>query len=102
MTPWLVPLQPTNQTLSVVLNGVAYTLRVLWNTVAGYWVMDMYDSTGINPVLLGVPLVTGCDLLQQFDYLGIGGELWVQTSNDPYAPPTFTNLGVTSQLFYLL
>jgi hypothetical protein len=101
LTAYVIPLQPTNQLLSVTLNGVLYNLRVIWNAIAQIWVMDIYDSSS-NPVLLGVPLVSGGDLLWQFEYLGIGGQMYAQTSNDTDAPPTFTNLGVTSQLYYVI
>ncbi|WP_165667904.1 phage baseplate plug family protein [Metapseudomonas otitidis] len=38
-------------------------------------------------------LVTGCDLLAPYEHLGLGGVLWVQTTADPDAVPTFDNLG---------
>ncbi len=42
----------------------------------------------------------GTNLLEQYDYLGLGGVLWCQTTDDPDAVPTFGNLGVGSHLYW--
>lgn len=75
-------------------------LKLVWNTPANCWVMDMLDTEG-NPILRGIPLVTGLDLLEQFGYMKLGGQLLVQTDNDPDAVPTFTNLGSEGHFFFL-
>lgn len=54
-----------------------------------------------TPVRSGVPLVTGADLMEQFEYLGLGGELVVQSDTDVDAVPTFSNLGTIGHLYYL-
>lgn len=94
-----IPLTPSPQVLTTALSGVTYTLTIKWNTVAECWMMDIGDQSN-NPLVQGIPLVTGSDLLAQFEYLGIGGALTVQTDNDPAAIPTYTNLGTTGHLFY--
>ena len=66
----------------------------------GGWVLDVYDSGG-NPIVTGIPLVTGENLLAQYAYLGFIGGLWVQTTSDPDAVPTFQNLGGDGQLYYV-
>jgi hypothetical protein len=58
----------------------------------GGWVLDIND-TGGNPILCGIPLVTGADLLAQYAYLAFGGQLWVTTDGAPDAVPTYLNLG---------
>jgi hypothetical protein len=98
---FLIPLQPTPQTLTVVLNGVEYVLRLQWNVFGNYWVLDLNDGLG-NPLVLGVPIVTGADIMEQFQYLGLGGEFIVQTTNDVDAVPTFTNLGTSGNLYYVV
>lgn len=58
----------------------------------GGWVMDVFDSGGV-PILCGVPLVTGHNMLEQYDYLEFGGVLFVSTDGIPDDVPTFTTLG---------
>ena len=104
-TASLVPLQAQAQQLSITLGTVGYTLVVRWNVPNASWMMDVFDSQD-NPILSGVPLVTGADLLEQLGYLGIGGsdgagELQVQTTNDTFAVPTYENLGTLGNLYWV-
>jgi len=99
VTTFEIPLIASPQTLSIVLAGVPYQLRVVWNQANGSWVMDIADTNGV-PILQGIPLVTGADLLEQFGYLNFGGSLIVQTDNAPNSVPTFKNLGDTGHLYF--
>lgn len=100
-TAYTIPLIPTPQTLSIILGGTQYTLRVLWNSASSCWVLDIYDVSG-NPVVLGIAIVTGADLLSQFEYLGFGGSLCAQTDFDTLAVPTFNNLGAGGNLYFVV
>lgn len=101
LTVMEIPLQPQAQTLSINLGGTTYTLTLRWRTAAeGGWVMDIADAAK-NPIVSGIPLVTGADLLAQYRYLGFVGSLIVQTDHDPDAVPTFANLGQTAHLYYV-
>lgn len=91
------------QVFTITLDQVAYQLTVLWRdapAVGGGWVLDIADSLGA-PIVTGIALVTGADLLAQYEYLGIGGQLFVQTDYDLDAVPTFQNLGQTAHLYYV-
>lgn len=89
------------QQLTAQLSGVDYQLTLKYRNVdQGGWVLDIADASG-NPILSGLPLVTGVNLLEQYGYLGFNGELWVQTTSDPDAVPTFTNLGDDGQLYWV-
>ena len=95
-----IPLRPTSQRLSVQLDGTTYILTVIWRDAdQGGWFMDMADS-GSNPILNGIPLITGADLLKQYGYLGFGGKLFVQSDANPDDVPTYTDLGSTSHLYW--
>ncbi|MGA4275570.1 phage baseplate plug family protein [Ralstonia nicotianae] len=98
MQTFEIPLTPVPQTFDVTLVGVGYQFTLQWrDTTNGGWILDIADSTG-NPLVCGIPLVTGVDLLAQYAYLGFGCELWVQTDAAD-APPTYTNLGTESHLY---
>lgn len=81
------------QRVIVTLGQRDYQLTLRYaNVDQGGWLLDIADTTG-NPIVLGIPLVTGADLLEQYRHLGFSGRLWVQTMSDPDAVPTFGNLG---------
>jgi hypothetical protein len=95
-----IPLSPDNQIFSIDLAGVTYRLTVLWNTPAAVWVLDIADILD-NPILQGIPLVTGVDLLSPYPYLNFGGKLIAQTDNVPDVPPTYNDLGITGHLYFV-
>lgn len=97
-----IPLQVgTPQTFSIALSGVTYQLTFLYrNNDLGGWTVDIADDRG-NPIAQGIPLVTGADLLAQYKHLGFGGSLYVQTTSNPDAVPTFDNLGDDGQVYWV-
>lgn len=95
-----LPLISTPQQLAVSLSGTVYNLRMSWCKPAQCWILDVSDANGV-PVLQGVPLVTGTNLLGQYAYLGIPGKLVVLTDSDPDAVPTFTDLGSQGHVYYV-
>lgn len=101
MAVYEIPLSPTPQSFSIALGGATYRVTVKYHNVdMGGWVIDIADAAG-SPLVNGIPLVTGCDLLGQYAYLGFSGELRVQTSNAPDAVPTWENLGDQSHLYWV-
>lgn len=100
-TPFDIPLSPTPQVFTIQLVNTFYQLTVQWNRAAQAWVLDIADVNGI-PILSGVALVTGVNLLEQFAYLVLGGQLIVQTDHDTFAVPTYANLGSTGHLYYVV
>jgi hypothetical protein len=67
-------------------------------------VVDIYDEGGTTAILLGTPMVTGCDLLEQFGYMPLGARtvftaMTVGPGLPPDDVPTFTNLGIDSHLY---
>lgn len=63
--------------------------------------LDISDFSN-NPILTGIPIVTGSDLLEQFGYLKFGGKLIAQTDTDTLAVPNFNNLGSSGNLFFVV
>lgn len=100
MQVWEIPLSPIPQQFRVLLGTVRLHVTVAWRNVGGAgWVLDIHDMTD-TPLVQGIPLVTGCDLLAQYAHLGIPGGLYVSTDGDMDAVPTFTNLGIDSHLYF--
>ena len=76
---------------TIALGGKEYRLTVRWfDAPEGGWLLDL-ATVEDEPVIAGIPLVAGCDLLEQYGYLGTGGKLAV--SGD--VPPTWTTWGKT-------
>ena len=100
MTVYEIPLSPEPKSLSVIFpNGTTYRLRLIYLfTPNDCWELDIADAQG-NPILSGVPLVTGADLLAQFAYLKFGCQMFCQTDGDPSAVPRFYNLGQQAHLY---
>ena len=98
MNPSLIPLIAANQQLSISLAGVTYILQVTWNAFAGAWVLNINNSAG-SPIITGLAMVTGADLLVGQEYLGFGFSLLVQTTNSANAVPTLANLGTLGNLY---
>ncbi|WP_407198969.1 phage baseplate plug family protein [Citrobacter portucalensis] len=94
-----ISLSPDNQLFRIQLAETTYTLRVIWRDSAG-WILDVQDSSG-EPLLSGVPLVTGVNLLEQYPQLGINGALLVGCDVGAPDEPTKTNLGTYSHLIFV-
>ena len=86
--------------------ATAYTLTFQYRdadlAIAGGcgWTLDLADQGG-TPIVCGIPLVTGVDLLAQYDYLNIGGHLVVSSAGNPPATPTFDTLGSGGHLYWV-
>lgn len=92
-----IPLKPTPQRFSITLSGTEYRLTLQYRMG---WYLDIAQVDG-TPLVNGIPLVTGINLLEQHEYLNLGGRLWVQGAGDPDNVPTFDDLGVGSKLYWV-
>lgn len=101
MADYLIPLTPEDQAITVSLGGVEYQLTVRWNDAdEGGWVLDIALPDGGATIVAGIPLVTGCDLLEPYEYLGIGGGL-VAWEDGSELPPGVDNLGQSANLIFI-
>lgn len=100
MTVFEIPLTPEPQSMQVSLAGSLYGILLRWCTAAECWVMDLSDSIGV-PLVQGIPLVPGTDLLGQHAHLGVGGQLYVQSDVDKGVVPGFDTLGTTAHLYFV-
>lgn len=96
-----IPLKPEAQTFKTTLSGVDYWLTLTYIDVEeGGWILTIADASQ-NPIIAGIPLVTGANLLAQYESFGLPGRLWVQTTFNPDAVPTYQNLGSESFLYWV-
>lgn len=97
-TYYEIPLSAEPQTFNIALAGTTYGFNVQWNAQNASWVIDISDASG-NPIVSGIPMVTGANLLEQYGYLGFQFALVAQTDNSPNTVPAFDNLGTTAHLY---
>ena len=121
MPTYEIPLIPSPQTFNISLVGVTYTFSLNYRKanagvidaptgadaeVPGFiidtntldnWVLDISDAVG-NPLIFGIPLIPGIDLLGQYAYLNIGGALTVSVSGDPDGVPDYAGLGTKGKM----
>lgn len=100
-TVYEIPLDPEPQQFQISLAQGLFTFVVRWNEPAACWILDVTNSNG-DSVLQGIPLVTGVDLLGQYQHLNPGGKLVVQSDVDINRVPDFKSLGRSGHLYFVL
>lgn len=100
---FLIPAQNIPQQFGISLVNTDYIMTIKWNdSLDAGWVIDITDSITGDPIAANIPMITGTDLLAGLEYLGLGGSLYVYTNGDQTAVPTLANLGVESNLYYVV
>lgn len=99
-TTYQIPLSPQPQKQRISLSGVYYNLTVKWNIQTNCWILDIADVNN-NPMISGMPLITGADLLAQYKYLNFNGILIAACDNNMFQVPDITNLGTTGHLYFI-
>jgi hypothetical protein len=95
---YIVPLTTSpNQTFTstIPIDGkkIKFNFFLRFNTEAGYWVLDISDSSNTN-LLASINLVCGLNLLEQYSYLNIGSAYIVKVDDSlSDDSPTENNLG---------
>jgi hypothetical protein len=96
-----IPLTPQSQTFAISLLGTSYNMNILWmDAPLGGWFMDLFDVNN-NPIRCGIPLQPGNNMMEQFQYAGIGGGFTVTTDGDIWATPTYSGLGISTHLWFV-
>ncbi|CDL79913.1 phage baseplate plug family protein [Xenorhabdus cabanillasii] len=92
-----IPLQPVNQQFDIQLGGVNYRMRLQWRDCAG-WVLDIMHPNS-EPIVTGLPLVFGVDILEQHSYLGFNGSL-IFMNHNPQKETKGGELGCDERLYF--
>jgi hypothetical protein len=84
-----------SQTFNTSIKGVNYNFSIIWRGTQ--YCLNLLD-TNKNPIITGIALVPGMDLLGPYQYLNLGFGLSVSTTSDPTHEMTYTDLGSISQI----
>ena len=96
-----VPTNPRSETFLITLAGVQYKITLRWvNTIETGWLMDVAKGDG-TPLVNGIAVVSGIDLLGQYPQYNFGGKLGVFVSGDPTGVPTYETLGNEGKLYFI-
>lgn len=95
-----IPLEAVPQRFAIELSGVSLIMACRWNPELPAWTLDVYDGETSAPLAMGLPIVTGVDLLGQHRHLGIPGQLLVHVEGADEAAPTLDNLGSLADVYY--
>ena len=101
-TVFRIPLKNVPQRFEIELAGRSFVMIVRWNPAMPNWTVCLLDGVTEEFLLNCLPLVTGTDLLAQFRHIGIEGSFLVVTDGDEFATPTLENLGIESNLYYVV
>lgn len=95
-----IPTSPLPQRFLITLAaGQTYQMVTQYRDApeAG-WTLDIGEPDG-TAIISGIPLVTGINLLAQYQHL-IVGSLFVLSDVEMWAAPGFADLGVSSHLYF--
>lgn len=89
----------TSQTMT--LDGVRFRMDFYTNKADGCWYIDLYDSQD-NPMVIGIGMVTGLDILFPYRYLPVpSGVLFVNDHLGEKEDPGLTTFEQDqAQLYY--
>lgn len=90
-----IPLIKGSQKMKIALNNIPYNLQFIWR--GEVYVLNIFDNF-MNPILLGVSVVTNNDILSCFEHLGLKGKL--QILNNTMLDPTYNTLGIDDHLIF--
>jgi hypothetical protein len=92
-----IPLNDYAESFTVELAGAPYTFKTKWNDALGAWVLDIGKSSD-EWLIRNLAIVTGGNLLEQYEHLNLGFELYAVTDGKPETDPS-ANLGTDSHLY---
>ena len=95
-----LPFTGRQQYVNITLAAVRYRFKLAWNVYASCWILDILQADGV-PIARGLPIVTGADMLAQFEYLEVGGQFLV-TTDQTYGEmvPSYQGLGLTGHVYF--
>jgi hypothetical protein len=96
-----IPLVALPQSFDITLAGRLLSMACRWNGAAPAWELSIADGDTGEPLISSLAIVTGTNLFSQYAHLNFGGALVAMTDGDLNTPPTLTNLGVDSFVYFI-
>ncbi|MCW8041079.1 phage baseplate plug family protein [Acinetobacter entericus] len=90
-----IPLNYGNQKFNIKLGATQYKLQLIYR--ASRWYLDIFD-TAENPLIAGLPMVAGDNLLAQHQHV-IKGSLYVLNIDEDESQ-SFSDLGENIKLYW--
>lgn len=90
-----IPFNNGNQKFNIRLGSVQYKLQLIYRTEQ--WYLDIFD-TAENPLIVGLPMLVGDNLLVQHQHI-IKGALYVLNTNEDESQ-AFSDLGTNIKLYW--
>lgn len=92
--------ETTDQAITVELDGNPYILRVLWNEIAGYFSLSIYEADD-TPILLNVKMVKNYNLTSRFKNTKLpSGHFFFLQEKAGIDRPGYNDLAVNFNLYY--
>lgn len=63
------------------LSGESFIFRLWWNERGQSWHIDIFDEDE-TPLVLGIAMKPGVNMIEQYQYLGLKGSLFVAKKED--------------------
>lgn len=95
MAIYEIPLSSGNQRFAVQLNKITYKLQLIYRL--DRWYIDILNTSDL-PIILGIAMNTGTDLLSQHQHL-IKGSMFATNANQDESQGFF-DLGAKIQLYW--
>ncbi|MBX6956720.1 hypothetical protein EX227_02800 [Providencia rettgeri] len=86
-----------SQEFDIQLSGVNYHLSVTYRGPAG-WTLDIMTQDK-ELILAGIPIVSGVDILEQYQYMGFKGSLFF-VCEDMEDELSYEQFGVRNKLYF--
>ena len=90
----MIPTRPFKSTLTVDGNNITLGFKIIFNEVAGYWVVMILNPITNVIILNSIPLLPSMNILGQYSYLRIGSAYLINASHTQEEYPTDSNLGI--------
>lgn len=102
MQEYRIPVSSIPQTFNIFLAIKEYRVTIRWNAAPeGGWFLDFATPDKGEPILSGVPIVTGVDILGPYEYLNFGGHIICYSDLSDTAP-TLENFGEENELLFVV
>lgn len=101
MTIYEIPLATTPQTFLTTIGGKQLRFTIQWcDAPEAGWILNITDLDD-KPVVMGIALVSGINMLTQYPEFNWGGKLGMVIAGDDGNSPKFDNLGSEARLYYV-